>query len=212
MRKISKILLIALLCTMMIGLNAYAEYDFDGKEFAEKQHINPSKVWMIKFKQPVQINDSISEEIYVEDDKGLKVNLEVIKGSDNKSLLVKPKGYYRQGKKYHLYVGENIMSQKNEKLKEAVKMPFVIEDKTHVNVEIAAMNFKKITVNSTDVPEGVKFKIKDSSTIKDVGETLIAMIPEDNTTLYILDKDDNVLKSMQLNISQSKEDIEIDGY
>ena len=87
-----------------------------------------------------------------------------------------------------------------------------VQDKTaNASVEIGALNFKEITLKSTNVTGAAKFQVEGTTTVQAVGETIRILDPHATVRVSILAANGTtVLASGDLNISETKANITFD--
>ncbi|MQL53262.1 hypothetical protein GFC01_13550 [Desulfofundulus thermobenzoicus] len=99
----------------------------DAREWAPQVNVPPNKEWTIKFNMPVDPGTITIQNISVKDTSGNAVNVTVEIGNDGRSVIVKPPpAGYTPGQVYTLYIGRGIKSTSGLRLKNAVKMQFII--------------------------------------------------------------------------------------
>lgn len=99
----------------------------DAREWAPQVNVPPDKEWTIKFNMPVDPGTITIQNITVKDTSGNVVNVTVEIGNDGRSVIVKPPPEgYTPGQVYTLYIGRDIKSTSGLRLKNAVKMQFII--------------------------------------------------------------------------------------
>ena len=69
--------------------------------------------------------------------------------------------------------------------------------------------FKQITIDSTTVPSGTKFKFDNSSKIYNIKDTALMVASGDTVKAYILDDNYKVLSTFTLNVSTSNSDMNV---
>jgi len=99
----------------------------DAREWAPQVNVPPNKEWTIKFNMPVDPGTITIQNITVKDTSGNVVNVTVEMGNDGRSVIVKPPpAGYTPGQVYTLHIGRDIKSTSGLRLKNAVKMQFII--------------------------------------------------------------------------------------
>lgn len=97
-----------------------------------KSNVEANKSWMVKFNKELD-KDTIGESNFiVKDENGQLVPINIVIGSDNKSVTIFPKSQYSYGKTYSLTVS-NIKSSSGKKLQQSVKMQFSTKSSTNEN-------------------------------------------------------------------------------
>ena len=103
MRKILTVLVLTLALLLPSGVAL-------GKEFPAMTNVNPKKMWIIKFSQPVDINSVSNSEICVKDSGGKIINTILNLESDLKTIeMLLIENSYKDGD-YVLTISKNITS------------------------------------------------------------------------------------------------------
>lgn len=137
--------------------------------WSEKQVNDPKKVWTIAFSKPLKAASIKNSTVYVEDENYRLVFTTATLSSDKKSIIVKPRVPYEEDKKYRLNITQDVVSEKGEKIKKPIILPFVVkaEDGTASgdiirSVTFAANNFAMVVnVVSGDTVNRVTANSKD---------------------------------------------------
>ena len=129
----------------MLSNDAKAERsDFTVWEAVE--NVVPTKEWTITFSQRVDQATLNDQNIYVKDQNGEKVAVD-IKQKANSAVVVTPKRAYQPGNEYALFITENVRSHVNNELTEAVKMPFTIQEVVELQ---GSYQLEEVTLFSND--------------------------------------------------------------
>lgn len=125
------IYMISIAATIFIGKNVYAAGIVDG------QVVDGSKAWKVTFSHTVVLDDLTKQGIIVQDSKGNNVNISIVVGSDDKSILINPpEGGYKSGENYTLILNDKIHNNKGIKLKDAKSMHFSIQKSVEANTAL----------------------------------------------------------------------------
>lgn len=83
--------------------------------------------------------------------------------------------------------------------------------KIHAKVVVSQVLtiFKQVTIDSTTVPSGTKFKFDNSSKIYNIKDTALMVASGDTVKVYIMDDNLNVLGTFTLDVSNSNNDLNI---
>lgn len=114
--------MIGIAATIFIGKNVYAAGILDG------QVVDASKTWRVTFSHAVVLDDLTKQGVVLQDSNGNNVNVSIVAGSDDKSILINPpEGGYKSGENYTLLLNDKIHNNKGAKLKESKTMHFSIQ-------------------------------------------------------------------------------------
>lgn len=116
------IYVISIAATIFIGKSAYASGITDG------QTVSANKTWKITFSHSIILDDLTKHGIVVQDSNGNNISVNIVIGSDDKSILINPpEGGYKSGENYTLLLNDKIHNIKGIKLKESKTMHFSIQ-------------------------------------------------------------------------------------
>jgi uncharacterized protein YjdB len=96
------------------------------KTFATARNVSPHKTWSVRFNReldPATVNE---KNVVVTDEKNHRMDVKVRLVEGNTIEISYAKGY-EPGKQYYVTVKRNVTSKDGQKLKENVRMPFVIK-------------------------------------------------------------------------------------
>lgn len=114
--------MIGIAATIFIGKNVYAAGIVDG------QAVDASKTWRVTFSHTVVLDDLTKQGIVLQDSNGNNINVSIVPGSDDKSILINPPdGGYKLGENYILFLNDKVHNNKGTKLKESKTMHFSIQ-------------------------------------------------------------------------------------
>lgn len=100
------------------------------RELPMQINVPCDKTWTVIFNEPLSAETVASDNIYIEDSKGLKVNIKLEINEDEKSVKLIPIGKYSVGEKYRIYVKNLIENKVNNKiLKNNLAMSFTVSSK-----------------------------------------------------------------------------------
>ena len=88
--------------------------------------VETGKSWKVQFNNPADKTNA-SDNIYVTDAGGNRVQVELNRSADNKTVTVKPKQGYNPGASYTLQIKTALKSEQGTALKAEVNMPFTIK-------------------------------------------------------------------------------------
>ncbi|KUO73701.1 MAG: hypothetical protein APF81_02000 [Desulfosporosinus sp. BRH_c37] len=103
------------------------EEDFRGILWASKDSVLPDKKWKIVFNAPLGENTVLEGAIYVVDNQGTWIPIEITIGNERREVLVGSKVPYELGKIYYLMISNSIFSESGKFLVGTVKMKFTIQ-------------------------------------------------------------------------------------
>ncbi|TSI07397.1 leucine-rich repeat protein [Lysinibacillus sp. BW-2-10] len=83
---------------------------FTGRTSEMELPVMMDKVWSITFNQAVKSSTVNNETVYMYDENGQKVEINIQLTNNNRMIKVSPKAYYKPDTKYYLYLSENIES------------------------------------------------------------------------------------------------------
>lgn len=98
----------------------------DYKVFANQSSLPANKEFVIQFDQPLRESTVNKSNVYVENNRGLKVPTEPSLSSDGKSIIVKPLKPYINDNSYTLYIRRNIRYTSGKRLNNGIKLGFSI--------------------------------------------------------------------------------------
>ncbi|MEW9094520.1 MAG: N-acetylmuramoyl-L-alanine amidase [Clostridiaceae bacterium] len=113
----------------------YVKASTDFGNWSTKENVEENKVWTIKFNNELNKSTINDKNIYVTDESGQTIPVNVVISSDNKGVTVslKNNGKYEAGKTYYLYVNEKVQKASGKPLGKPIKMKFTIKNKTIPN-------------------------------------------------------------------------------
>lgn len=92
----------------------------------DKTGVAPSKEWTVKFNMPLDPSSVNNQTIYVVDEWGYPVDVELTLGEDSCNVVIKPVTPYREGHKYELIISKELRGASGEALKQPMRMRFSI--------------------------------------------------------------------------------------
>ncbi len=133
---------------LMVSLNciSYAE------ELKTKDLISTNKIWMIQFNNELDYTTVNSKNIYVKDNYGNKIDIEVKLENSKKKVKIIPKSDYEYNAKYIFYVDKEVKDINGNGLKELVTMNLITE-KDEV-IEFEDPTLEKTIRDKIDEPVG----------------------------------------------------------
>ena len=126
---------ICLLSLFVFPTLSKAENAGDWTIWEEKEQVPIDKTWNITFNDHLDIHSITSQNVYVEDANGEKVDVEVLWNGENGILVRPPLDNYKSHHTYTLYLTNRIYAKTGTPLKSAVKMNFTTTDQTENIVE-----------------------------------------------------------------------------
>ncbi|SOC19479.1 Ig-like domain-containing protein [Ureibacillus xyleni] len=96
---------------------------FTGRTSEIEQPVMADKVWNITFNQTIKNNTVNEDTVYMYDEDGEKVEIDV-QLTNNRTITVSPKSYYKPDTKYYLYLSKDIESSNGVPLKESERYVF----------------------------------------------------------------------------------------
>lgn len=101
--------------------------DFVGNTLSKKNIDNAYKEWTVKFNQKILASSITKSNIYIKDEMGNNLDVDIKIGEDKKSIIITPKEAYETNKKYYIYVTKGIMPENGNEMKQNLRMPFILE-------------------------------------------------------------------------------------
>jgi hypothetical protein len=144
-------LLIAITLIFLIPVKVF------GIEGEILQTVSKEKIWSINFNEATLLDEVNTENVYILDDKGQKVDITLELDKDSKILLVKPpiQGY-EAGKTYLLEITEKVHNPEYKDLKQPVSFKFIIETPVYI--------VKSNNINLS-IKQGQAFKLQKKVTV-----------------------------------------------
>ncbi|EET89493.1 Fibronectin type III domain protein [Clostridium carboxidivorans P7] len=99
---------------------------FNGKTTVMPDKVDENKEWHLKFTKAADPSTVTSDNIYVTDLKGNKVDVKVSCDSDN-IIKVSPVNPYKSGETYYIYITKKVTSKYKEPLTEALRYEFTVK-------------------------------------------------------------------------------------
>ncbi|AKN34112.1 fibronectin [Clostridium carboxidivorans P7] len=99
---------------------------FNGKTTVMPDKVDQNKEWHLKFTKEADPSTVTSDNIYVTDSKGNKVDAKVSCESDN-VIKVSPVNSYKSGETYYIYISKNVTSKYSESLSEDLRYQFTVK-------------------------------------------------------------------------------------
>ncbi|MBV7274279.1 C1 family peptidase [Clostridiaceae bacterium UIB06] len=118
--------LISVSLNITVSNNSDPDIYFDGTTTVIPYKVAANKEWNIKFTKEANQDTLTSENIYVLDSSGNRIDVKISYGSD-KILRVTPLSYYKSGETYCLYIDKKVASKENVSLKKSLRYEFTIE-------------------------------------------------------------------------------------
>ncbi|GAA0728498.1 hypothetical protein GCM10008905_27450 [Clostridium malenominatum] len=143
MRKGFKVAFIITMLLFMVvklgGINSVkASSNF--QDWSSKQSVEENKVWTIRFNNELD-KATINNNIYVTNENGQTIPVDVVLSSDLKGVTVSVKngGKYEKGKSYYLIITENVKKTSGKSLGSPARMKFTIKSEEVTNKEFAVV-------------------------------------------------------------------------
>lgn len=92
----------------------------------DKTAVPVSKEWTIKFNMTLDPSSISNQTIYVIDEWGYPVDVEVVCGEDSRNVVVKPVIPYKEGYTYELIISKEVRAASGASLKQPMRMRFSI--------------------------------------------------------------------------------------
>ncbi|WPC40242.1 X2-like carbohydrate binding domain-containing protein [Clostridium sp. JS66] len=99
---------------------------FNGKTTVMSDKVDENKEWHLKFTKAADPSTVTSDNIYVTDLKGNKVEVKVSCDSDN-IIKVSPVNPYKSGETYYIYISKKVTSKYKEPLTEDLRYEFTVK-------------------------------------------------------------------------------------
>ncbi|WP_315116706.1 N-acetylmuramoyl-L-alanine amidase [uncultured Clostridium sp.] len=101
------------------------------ENWSTKENVEENKVWTIKFNYELNKSTINDKNIYITDEGGQTIPVNVVISSDNKGITVslKNNAKYESGKTYYLFVNEKVQKASGKPLTKPIKMQFTIKNK-----------------------------------------------------------------------------------
>lgn len=98
------------------------------KEYGSAIGVISSKVWRVKFNQPIDRNSLVPDHVYILNESGIKVPLAYLLQNDEKTLEIRlADGFqYSRGATYYLFIEKGVKTKNGSNLKEPIQMKFTI--------------------------------------------------------------------------------------
>lgn len=91
------------------------------------------KEWLITFKNNISTTNVNDDTVYVRNNSGSKVPVELVTGEDNKTIKIVPTEKYVQGQNYYLFISNKVNSKKDStNNKKGYRMAFSIKSDVKV--------------------------------------------------------------------------------
>lgn len=113
--------------SLNIKVSNNADTYFNGTTTVIPYKVAVNKEWNIKFTKEANKDTLTTENVYVLDSSGNKVDITISYNSDN-ILRVTPLSYYKNGEIYCLYIDKKVTSRDNVPLKKSLRYKFTIEN------------------------------------------------------------------------------------
>lgn len=99
------------------------------EEFSSHTGVIPSKVWKVKFTQPVDRSSVVPNSVYILNESGIKIPLAYILQKDEKTLEIRlADGFkYQQGATYYLFIEDTVKAKYGGELGKPIQMKFTIQ-------------------------------------------------------------------------------------
>jgi|GEM_PF-6479474 len=88
---------------------------------------NLYKEWNIKFNRKVNYSDKITENIFIKDEEGKKINIDIKLKDSNTLTIIPPKEGFKDGKVYTIDISDKIQSMELINLKSSRKFVFKVD-------------------------------------------------------------------------------------
>lgn len=214
-RKAALILVFVVICCVSYGtLDVSAAEDF--YDMGNKTISDVNKVWTLKFSTPIVIS-SLNNNVVIQDiTDGSTVNVNISGGNDENSVKVNPpSGGYKISHNYKLTVDKSIKSKNGVSLSKPAVLRFSLTSKesssynasANVIVSPVVSIFKQITVSSTSLPSGSKYKIDGNNNLLDFGSSTILVTSQSTVKVSIYDNRGNLLGTSTLDVSSTKNNV-----
>lgn len=86
-------------------------FDLNWVSLNPYNNVDINKVWTIKFNKRVNINSIDRDGIYIRDISGNKIPVEILSGTDEYSIKVKPAKNYAYGQTYYLFISSDLIQK-----------------------------------------------------------------------------------------------------
>ncbi|MCH3964253.1 MAG: hypothetical protein LKE46_08230 [Clostridium sp.] len=229
-------LTVTALIFILSGFTVFAASESGNSQvkFDNKVVSDVNKVWTVKFNGNVDFN-TVKDNISVKDLSGSTLKVDIFPGSaSNLVSILPPSGGYKMNHTYRISVNEDLGSSSGKLLNKNITMDFKVSDnpddfppedgdedpddgndktyKIHAEVEVSPVLsvFKNITIDSTTVPSGTKFKLEGLNKVYDIKDKALLIADGDTVEAYILDDNYNVLDTFVLPVKESSPDGGID--
>lgn len=128
-KKISFILLLTFMFSLSFGSFNSCAVDETTEIWEVKETDDPIKKWNIKFSHDLDFSTVNNYTIYIEDEFGNMIEVEVDKGKDEKTVLISPINPYDSNRTYYIFITNKIGSMSKLELTSLYKIPFIYQPK-----------------------------------------------------------------------------------
>lgn len=216
-KKLKRYSLITLIMSMFLLLNTTGVLAADDGvfNFGTKIIKDVNKVWIVTFRDDVDFS-SVTNNIQIKDvTTGTLAAINLVQDDDKAIVKIKaPSEGYIAGHNYQISLSKDIKMVNNSFLGKNCILNFVVAAKDNdytisasVKVSPTINIFKQITVNSTNLPGAVKYKIEGNNNLFDIGKTMLSVVATDTVKVYIYDSLGNVIGTANMDVSTTKSDM-----
>lgn len=139
--KVAFIITMLLFMVVGVGSLSYVKASSDYQEWTSKQRVEENKVWTIRFNNDLDKTTINSNNVYVTDENGQTIPVDVALSADLKGVTVSLKngGKYEKGKSYYLIITEKVKKTSGKPLGSPARMKFTIKSEEVTNKEFAVL-------------------------------------------------------------------------
>ena len=121
--------IVAIAVFMFLGSFNFVKAEEVYEDKGVELNVHSKKSWTVKFNNVVDSNTITAENIFVLNENGGKVPVELQIGSEGKTVIVTPLKSYDYEKKYKIILKDGIKSKAGKKLIKSAKLDFTIRNK-----------------------------------------------------------------------------------
>ncbi|MBV7272225.1 hydrolase [Clostridiaceae bacterium UIB06] len=198
LKKYALVALAILICLSFAPNMAFAS-DSDTKDMGSKVITDTNKAWTIRFKSEIDIS-TFSNSVQINDlTTGSTFTPAVTEGNNTYSIKISaPSGGYVVGHSYQLVLNKGVKSKKGEVLPKKTVLSFSVKAKDNnsysANAKVVTLTpylptLKQITINSSNLPSGTKYKVEGNNNLCNLGENVVSLIVGSNADVYFYSSD-----------------------
>lgn len=220
LNKIKKISIVCIMIFMSLAFSnpSVLADDNDVNDLGSRITTDTNKVWSIRFNSELDMA-SILNSIQIQDAaNGTLTSANVVPGNDDYTVQVKPPAAgYQVDHTYKLILNSSIKSTKGKNLNKNAVLNFtpILPSSNKYNalgkVEVSTVmdTFKKITLDSSNLPGVEKYKLEGNNNLVDLGTPIYSVITTSTAKVYLCDKNGNILANASVNVSTTDNNVNL---